>query len=310
MSNIKEYVVNDLHRSSRKNYKRRRVVVKSLNDVWQADLVELIPYWKVNKGYRYLLVVINVFSKFVWIEPVKNKTAKDVTKAMKKILGQSRNTPNNLQTDRGSEFLNQDFQKLMKEFNINHYSTYSNLKASVVERVNRTIKNLMWKQFSLRGNYKWIDILDEIVRKYNNTKHSTTGEKPNKVNKSNEKKILKSSFTFIKTIDSKPPRFKVGDYVRISKQREAFTKSYTPTWSNEIFQIKQLKWTNPTTYILQDENNSEIQGGFYEPELQKVKHPDVYLVEKVIKRKGNNVLVKWLGLPNSHNTWISKNDIL
>jgi len=283
--NLKEDVINELHKPSRKNYKRRRVIVKGLNDLWQADLVSMIPYSKFNKGYKYMLVVINVFSKFVWVEPIKNKAATSVTSAMKNILLKSKSNPTYLQTDKGTEFFNKDFQTLMQKYNIKHYSTYSNLKASVVERVNRTIKNLMWKKFSLRGNYKWIDIIDEIVEKYNNTTHSTINEKPKNVNIKNENQILNNYFAFIKTIDPKLPKFKTGDYVCISKQREAFTKGYTPNWSNEIFLIKKVNFTNPTTYILQDENNSEIRGGFYEEELQKVKHPDVYLVEKIIRRK-------------------------
>ena len=174
MSNsVKDDVVNELHKPSRKHFKRRRVIVKGLNDLWQANLVEIIPYWRFNKGYKYLLVVINVFSKFLWIEPLKSKTAQDVTMTMREILKNVKNTLKNLQTDLGKDLCNKEFKKLMNEYNINHYNTFSILKASVVERVNRTIKNLMRKKFSLRGNYKWFDILDKIVQKYNNTTHST-----------------------------------------------------------------------------------------------------------------------------------------
>jgi hypothetical protein len=307
--NIKENVVNELHKPARKNYKRRNVLIKGLLDSWQADLVEMIPYAKMNKNFRYILVVINAFSKFVWAEPVKKKNATDVSNAMKKILEQTE-PPKNLQTDMGKEFYNSQFKELMKKFNINHYSTFSNLKASIVERVNRTLKNIMWKRFSNQGNYKWINILPEIVEKYNNTKHSTTGYKPSEVGKKNEIKILKQSYTNIKTIDPKKHKFKIGDSVRISKHREAFTKGYTPNWSNEIFKIVKVQFTNPTTYLLQDQNNEQIQGGFYHEELQKVKHPDIYLMEKILRRKGNKVYVKWLGMDNSHNSWISKNNIL
>ena len=307
---IKETVVNELHKPARKNYKRRRVIIKNLNDLWQADLVEMRPYAKFNKGYHYILVVINTFSKYVWIQPVKSKSAKEVTLAMANILKQVKNTPKNIQTDMGKEFYNAQFKKLMDEYNINHYSTYSNLKASIVERVNRTLKNLMWKRFSLQGNYKWLNILEDIVLKYNNTEHGTTGLKPIEVNKKNENKILKYAYTFPKTIDSKKLKFKVNDFVRISKNREAFQKGYTPNWSNEVFQIKEIKLTNPRTYLLKDEKNEDIQGGFYEEELQKVKHPNVYLVEKILRRKGNKVYVKWLGMDKSHNSWILKNELL
>ena len=308
--NIKETVVNELHKPARKNYKRRHVIIKNLNDLWQADLVEMIPYAKFNKAYRYILVVINTFSKYVWTRPVKRKNGKDVTLAMTNILNLAKTPPKNLQTDMGKEFYNKDFKELMNKYDINHYSTFSNLKASIVERVNRTLKSLMWKQFSLRGNYKWLNLLEDIVFKYNNTKHRTTGLKPIDINVKNEEDVFKSTYAKIKTIDPNKPKFNKGDFVRISKYREAFQKGYTPNWSNEVFEIKEIKLTNPRTYLLKDDKNEDIQGGFYEQELQKVKHPNVYLVEKVLRRKGNKAYVKWLGLNKSHNSWILKNELL
>mgnify|MGYP002775281590 CR=1 FL=1 len=155
-----------------------------------------------------------------------------------------------------------------------------------------------------------MDILKKIVNDYNNTIHSTTGMKPIKVNKKNKKQLWKSVFKSIKIIDTRKQKFKIGDSVRISKYRELFSKGYTPNWSNEVFLVKLIKMTNPTTYILEDQQKNEIEGGFYQEELQKVKHPDVYLVEKVLRRKGNKVYVKWLGMDNSHNSWILKNYIL
>jgi len=306
---IKRTVVNELHKPARKNFKRRRTIVKGLHDLFQADLVEMIPYSKVNKSFKYILVVINAFSKFAWAKPLKTKNGRDVTKAMRSILILTK-PPKNLQTDQGKEFFNADFQKLMKDFNINHYTTYSSVKASIVERLNRTLKGMMWKEFSYRGNYKWTDILEKLVTKYNNTYHKTIGMKPINVNSKNESIILKQSFTKLKTIDPRGLKFKSGDSVRISKFRDLFEKGYTPNWSNEIFKIKKVQMTNPTTYILEDEEKKPILGGFYEKELQKVTYPDVYLVEKVIKRKRNKVLVKWLGLPSSKNSWIdSKNKL-
>lgn len=310
MVSIKEDVVNELHKPARKHFKRRRVIVKGLNDLFQADLVEMIPYAKINRGYKYILVVINVFSKFVWCKPVKNKSGKEITAAMQEILTKIKSVPQNMQTDMGKEFYNKDFKILMEKWKINHYSTYSNLKASIVERVNRTLKNLMWKKFSLQGNYKWFDILPEIVKKYNNTKHRTIGCKPVDVKKKDERQILLSSYTHPKIIDQQFTKFKKGDFVRISKYREAFKKGYTPNWSNEVFQIEEVRLTNPTTYLLQDQKNEKIKGGFYGYELQKVKYPDVYLIEKVLRRKGNKVYVKWLGLDKSHNLWISKENIV
>lgn len=288
---VKEDVVDEMHRPARINFKRRHVIVKGLNDLYQADLVEMIPFWKSNKGFRYILMVINVFSKYLWAIPVKRKTAEDVTKAMESILIQS--VPTNLQTDDGKEFKNRSFEALMKKYNINHYSTFSTTKASIVERVNRTLKSMMWKQFTFQRNNKWLDLLPQLVSRYNNTVHSTIGYKPKDVTKKNEKRILRK---FIYRKIKMPAKFKVGDKVRISKNREVFTKGYTPNWSNEIFSIKKVHYTNPTTYLLEDSHGEDIRGGFYTEELQKVKHPDAYLVDKILKKKGKEVYVKFTGI--------------
>lgn len=310
MSNIKKEIVNELHKPVRKYFKRRRVIVKGINDLFQADLVEMIPYAKVNKGHKYILVVINVFSKFVWCEPVKTKSGKNVTEAMKKILSDVKVPPKNLQTDMGKEFYNKEFKKLMDEMKINHYSSYTSLKASVVERVNRTLKNKMWKLFSLHGNYKWLNFLSDIVAEYNNTKHRTIGMKPKNVKKKDEKHLLRTVYNHLKIVDPRKRKFKANDYVRISKYRQAFSKGYTPNWSNEIFKIRKVHKSNPRTYLLEDQAGEQILGGFYDHEMQKVKYPDIYLVEKVLRKKNNKLYVKWLGLSNEHNSWISNNNIV
>lgn len=309
MSKVKRDIVNEIHRSARVNFKRRRVVIKALDETFQADLVELIPYARENKGYRYILVVIDIFSKYVWAEPVKRKTGIDVANAMQKIFSVDNRIPKNVHTDMGKEFYNKEFAKLMAKYNINHYSTFSTKKASIVERVNRSLKNLMWKEFSFQGTYKWLDILKYIVHKYNTRKHRTIGMKPIDVNSKNEKQLLNSCYNHIKQVDKKDIKFNINDSVRISKHRSEFSKGYTPNWSNEIFTISKIRLTNPITYILKDYSDRDIQGGFYAKELQKVKHTGVYLLEKVLKRKGDMVFVKWLGFDKKHNSWIHKTNV-
>lgn len=311
---IKEGIVNELHRAARRNFKRRHTEIKGLNDLYQADLVEMIPYAGVNKGYKYILVLIDAFSKFAWVQPLKNKTAKEVTNAMKSILDGLKVKPKNIQTDQGKEFYNTDFQNLMKKNNINHYSTYSNIKAAIVERFNRTLKNRLWKMFSLNGNYKWVDLVQQIVKNYNESFHTSVGMCPNSVNRKNWKKVLAriqqqhSTTLTPDSLKSKKNKLQIGDYVRISKYRQAFAKGYKPSWSSELFKIKKIQQTNPVTYILEDENGEAILGGFYSQELQRTNFPNVYLVEKILRRKGDKILVKWLSLP--HPSWISKKDLV
>lgn len=311
MSSIRRDVVNEIHRPARKRFPRRRVIIKGLRDLFQIDLVEMIPYAKENDNFKYIFVCINAFSKYAWAIPIKNKTAVEVMKAMKSILTTAKkNIPKNVQSDQGKEFFNTHFKKLMDQYNINHYTTYSNLKSSIVERFNRTLKNKMWKEFSFNGNYRWIDMLQGLVNDYNNTVHRTTRYKPVAVNQRNVRTILNSVYSNIKVGDPRISKFKVGDSVRISKYRHVFAKMYTPNWSNEIFKVIKVQNTFPRTYLLQDSQKQNILGGFYESELMKVKHPDVYLVEKIIRRQKGKVLVKWLGMPSTHNSWISKDNVL
>lgn len=303
----KRDVVNEIHTQARKNFPRRRVIMRGIDDLWQADLVEMGNYSTINKGYKYLLTVIDTFSKYAWAEATKSKKACDVSKAFQKILSMGR-IPKNLQTDDGKEFFNSDFKKLMEKYSINHYSTYSVIKASIVERFNRTLKSQMFREFSFNGTYHWIDLYKALIDKYNRQKHRTIKMAPVEVNSKNEQNLLKTVYSHLKI--HKISQYHLGDYVRISKYKSIFEKGYTPNFSTEIFRIRRIQNTNPTTYLLEDYQGNPIKGAFYKEEILLTKHPDVYLVEKILKTKGEMAYVKWLGFSNEHNSWINKNEIL
>jgi len=304
----KHQLVNELHAPARRNFPRRRIIVWGYDDLWQADLVEMRPYTRFNGGYHYILTIIDVLSKYAWAVPLKSKSGNDVATVIAKIIRDDERCPKNLQTDRGKEFYNANVQKLLKKHGINHYSTYSVMKASVVERFNRTLKNDMWKQFTLNGNYRWIDLLPHLVSKYNARKHRTIGMRPIDVTPAIADKLLTTVYSRIKIVA--PARFKVGDSVRVSKYKTLFEKGYTPNWTTEVFKITKVQKTNPITYLLEDSCGKSVVGGFYEYELHRVANPNVYLVEKVLRKRKNEVYVKWLGFDNSHNSWIRKNNVL
>lgn len=305
MSSRRE-IANELHKRARRNFPRRRVTLKGLKDTYQADLVEVIPYSRENKGMKYILTIINCLSKFGLAIPLKSKSATVVAEALEPIL--KKHKMKNLHTDQGTEWFNSHVKKLMTKFEINHYHTFSDMKASIVERWNRTIKEQMWKYFTAQGNYRWLSLLPQIVKKYNSTKHRTTGMKPKDVRQKHVKIILKKVNK--STIKPKTPKFHIDDRVRISKYKHVFKKGYLPNWSNEIFRIFAIKPTVPVTYILQDVRGEIIKGGFYEEELSMSKTGDTYLVEKVIKRRGNKVFVRWLGFDKSHDSWIDKRNVM
>lgn len=306
MSRIKQEIVNELHKAARKNFPRRKTQIRGYGDLWQIDLIEMQPYADLNKGYRYILVVIDCYSKYVWTSPLKNKTGVEVTSKMKSILNEAKYTPKNIQSDHGTEFYNRHFTNLMKDKHINHYSAYSTKKAAIVERVIKTLKHWLYKEFSTRGEFKWTDILKSITDRYNNKIHSTTGMKPSAITP--DTKL--SMFSYQNGGATTKHKFNIGDIVRISKYKGTFSKGYLISWSTELFKVKRVKHTNPITYLLEDMDGDPIKGGFYEFELQKTKFPDTYLVEKILKTKGDKVFVKWLNFKKKFNSWIKKDTII
>jgi hypothetical protein len=304
-----DLIARELHRPVRRNYLTRRVELKGITDLYQADLVEMIPYSRTNNGYKYILTMINCFTKYALAVPLKTKGAANVAQALTPILKKYK--MRNLQTDQGSEFFNTSVASLTKKYGINHYHTNSEKKASIVERFNRTLKEKMWEAFTAQGNYKWVRLLPKLITLYNNTVHRTIGMKPSEVNSRNEKHVLKkiNTATFRRNVKTKP-KFKVGDPVRISKYKATFAKGYLPNWSNEVFVVHSVVASRPITYTLHDERGDLISGKFYEHELSKTKHPNVYLVQKVLKRKGDKVLVRWRGYDSTHDSWVKKTDIL
>ena len=259
----------------------------------------------LNDNFKFILTVIDVFSKYAFAIPLQNKSATSIVDAFKKILTHGRK-PKKLQTDAGNEFINKSLKKFLK--NVKMYTTYSEMKASVVERFNRTLKEKMWRFFSYNHHYRWIDELDNFLLAYNNSFHRSIKRTPNEVNKHNEQEI----FNILYKNDKKPQiisfKFNVGDKVRISKSKTIFEKGYTPNFTREIFYIHERLPRYPPVYRIRDYGNEIIKGIFYEEQLQKVlKDNDVFFVSDVLKkrtRKGKKeYLVRWLGYPKKFDSW-------
>jgi hypothetical protein len=181
----------------------------------------------------------------------------------------------------------------------------------MIERFNRTLKSKMYKRFTLNGNRKWINILDDLINIYNNTIHRSINDKP--INIFNNENIIKNNM--VDNRKKTKPIFKINDRVRISYKRMPFDKGYLPNWSYQIYHIDKVLDTIPPTYIIRDEKNEIIKGSFYENELQKTKQKDdVYLVEKILKtrkRKGKTEhFVKWIGYDETYNSWVDSKEIV
>ena len=180
------------------------------------------------------------------------------------------------------------------------YSTHYEGKSVVTERLMRTIKNKIYKHMTSTSKNVYIDKLDDILHKYNNKNDRTIKMKPIDV-KDN------TYLDFSKDVNDNDPKFEVGDHMRISKYKNIFSKGYTPNWSEEVFVIKKIKNTIPWTYVIDDLNGEEITGTFYEKELQKIDQEE-FKIEKVIKKKGDKLYVKWKGYDNSFNSWVDKEE--
>ena len=200
--------------------------------------------------------------------------------------------------------------KFFEDNNVKIYHTYSNLKAVVIERFNRSLRELMMKEFVKNNNTVYYNILPELIKKYNNRHHNTIKMKPIDVNKKNEKHIKNTVYNY--DITNKKPKYKINDIVRISlKRRELFDKpSANIKWSEELFKIFKINKSNVISYQLKDMNDEIIKGIFYEKELQLTKNTTgEYIIEKILKTKGNQMYVKWRNYDSSFNSWVNKYDI-
>ena len=268
-------------------------------------------YASKNKGYRWILTAVEIFSRYAFTIPVYRKDTKNMTKAVNLLLGNFKTRfgkyPNVAQFDEGKEFYNVGGKDVLKSHNVDYFSTHSDKKAAIVERFNRTLKTMMWKYFYSKGTYNWVDVLDELTKNYNNTKHSTILMKPKDVNKANENMVWVTLYG--SPMGELPlPKFRIGDTVRDSKYKSIFAKGYEANFTEEIFKISKVFRGDPNMYEIEDHEGEPIIGKFYEEELSTVnKKDDTYRIKKVLRKKNGMALVKWLGYDSW--SWIPIKDI-
>lgn len=305
-----------LHKPAREKFQRRKYIVGGINALWQADLTDIHTLSKYNDNYKFILFNIDVFSRRAAAIPLKSKSANSVKEGFSAILRQYSSTPDALQTDKGTEFLGSEFQQFLKRHKIHHYSTENEqIKASLVERLQRTIKTKMFRYFTHTGSYRYTEVLNDFIQSYNNSPHSTTGVKPIDVNSTNQEQIWQSLYNEDTPLPRQKSKFNIGDRVRISKHSVTFKKGYLPNWSEEIFTISNRLSTYPPVYTINDESGSRIKGTWYEPELQRVRIiNETYRVEKILSTRKLNgktqYLVRWAGYPSSFDSYVNKADVI
>lgn len=315
---LKGQITYTLHAPARKRFARNRIIVARIDDQWEADLVDMQEFSSRNCGYKYILTVIDCFSKYAWVRPLKSKTGIAVRDALVSIF--SGRKPAALRTDKGKEFINKPVQDLLKNNNIRYYTANnSEIKCSIVERFNRTFKSRMYRYFTARGTRKFTNVLDELVHGYNQSFHRSIRMAPIDVNEENSNKVFKNLYGYdslreLYMAQKRPSKLASGDDVRIKYKLGPFDKGFYPNWSDQVYKVSSIDAAqNLPVFTIDGVTEKNVDNRkFYSNELQKV-IADVHRVEKILKRrvyKGEaQYFVKWLGYPSSCNSWINSKDI-
>ena len=244
-------LADELHKPIIKKFNKRKVYSQFKDNIWGVDLADMQSLSRENKGIKYLLCAIDLYSKYVFVIPLKDKKGISIVNPFDKIIKQSNRKPIKIWVDQGGEFYNNVFKKWLTDYDIIIYSTYNE----------GTLKNKLYKHMTATGKNVYYDVLDDAVNKYNNTKHSTIKMKPIDAG-DNNKRVY---------IDEHNEKVRITNRVRITKFKKIFAKGYTPNWSKEIFIVDKINDTVPYAYNLKDLNDEEIIGSFYDRELQKTK---------------------------------------
>jgi len=307
-----------IFKKPKSDFPTEKIVVEYPDQQWEGDIM-MIDYPKQNRGYRYLVCFIDLFTRFLWVRPLKTKSVTDTTDALASIFKEGRKCET-LRTDAGGEFLGGAFQKFLKENNVFHMIAYGSVKASFVERVQRTIQNRIYRFFYENQTYNFIDNIDRLVSSYNHTVHSSIDAKPADINEKNYRQVYEKIYLPILDKKAKTPlnySFQIGDLVRISLSRDKFTRGYHQKYTEEIFKIRNRIPSHPPRYRIEDLLGEPVKGSFYSQELLKFNTNDIdkitYKIEKIIstkKIKGRQYkLVKWLGYSSKFNSLIPASEV-
>ena len=260
MSEKKKEIAKEIFSPVIKKFQRIQIQTHYKDECWSIDLIDRSSLAKYNKNYKFIFTIIDNHTKYAWAIPLKDKSGKSTTTALKNLIEKAKRQPDKIWSDRGKEFYNTTFLHYLNEQNIQIYSTNSDLKAVFVERFNRTLLDLIKEPMYIEGEACWLNHINSALDKYNNRVHGTTKMTPFEANNQ-----PKDPPTFVNK--PKQPKFQVEDYVRVPDKRNLYSKGYTTNWNRELFKIHKINPTNPVTYGLVDENNEQIEGKYYEQEL-------------------------------------------
>lgn len=311
-----------LHKPRRINFKRNHYEVFSMNHMWQSDLCDFPSLCEENDGYKYVLITIDCFSRFVWTRALKSKTSKEVQSALKSIITSNDVPPTVLITDRGGEYFSKPMATFFKKLGIKHYAPSSDtFKAALAERAVKTFKAILFKVLTASYSLRYIDVLDSVTETMNSRYHRSINMAPKDVSYQNQEVVAKYIVKSRENELVKPQKMvlRVGDFVRIAlnKNTAAMDKAHTPNWSDEVYEvIKIIATKKHPLYQIRDYELQTIDGNFYAQELQKVEKNEetVYRIEEIVKtrmkRGVKEFFVKWKNFNSKHNSWVRESDIV
>ena len=295
-----------LHRDRRHKFPRNRIIALFPDYQWSADLADMSAYARVNKGYRYILTVIDVFTKYLWLVPIKRKQPGEIIGALKNIINTGRR-PHRLRTDRGREFVNSEMSKWLQDMNITHLlTTNKTYKAATAERVQRTLKQRMFRYFTRTGTHKYIDKIEDFVRSYNNSYHRTIKMTPEQAVTADYRTVAKNAYGG-RAPKKTAPKLHVGDTVRLAYDKGVFDKGYWRTHTDNTATVEKVLPRAQPMYVLTD-YTGQLPRRYYAQEVQRIAEP-AYRVEKVLKTRTRDgqkeYYVKFVGYPSSENQWVT-----
>ena len=223
----------------RKNYPTNKIIYNHIDEIWSIDLADMIDYkFSNNKGFRYIFVIIDNFSKYLWCIPLKNKYSQTITNEFSNILTTSKRKPLKIESDRGAEFYNNIFQNFLKNKNIHHYSRFTDKGPSIAERDIKSFCNLLKKPIFEKGNADWISELPSVVKKYTNTFHHSIKMTPIQASKKSNEKEVYSNLKDNRVV--RKPKFKLGDLVRTADIKRVFSKGDGTNYSYKLYTITEV----------------------------------------------------------------------
>ena len=322
-----------LFRPARKRFPRNETPMYKKDWIWEADLMDMVAYADENDRHQYVLVVVDVFTRYAWTTPLKSKQAVEVADALDALFKGGRKPESALRTDKGGEFVNYRVRKVLDAHGVRLITSFNETKAGMVERLIKTLKTKLMRNVYHRSNYRWLDALSAVTDAYNSATHRSIGMTPNEAVEMDDDELRLEQYLikhpFQKrgrkkgvapppTVPKKAakPRFAVNDVVRVSYLTTKFSREYDERFSQELFRVRRafLRERLPV-YQLEDWAGEVISGTFYQQEIARVFPPgdDVYRVEKVLRRRGRGAnaqaFVKFYGWPKKFNAWVAAESV-